>query len=206
MRIRDHIIALTIHAGILLVALLLVLTTSCEKEEPPPEPDPVLVFFRDLQEGLDNALAESVTVIAVEDSIGAGDDLRRQVYQEIISQLYSLEFVAILEYPNSRLEAAFSRLGIDPKDGIAPEDVMALAQEFAADALLYASIESSTPDVHIKLYSAQNGAVVFAETLQDWQLPVSRDLGIMDLMEEESASLGGAESSGSVSGRTVSGG
>jgi hypothetical protein len=187
-----------IHAGILLVALMLVLSTSCQKEEPPPEPDPVADFFKDLQKGLDNALAESVTVIAVEDSIGAGDDLRRQVYQEILSRLYDLDVVAIIEYPSSRFQAAFSRLAIVPRDGIAPEDVIELAKEFTADALLYASIESSAPDVHFKLYSAATGAVVFAETLQNWKLSVSRTEGLTDLLGDEAAGLGGAESSGSL--------
>jgi len=34
------------------------------------------------------------------------------------------------------------------------------------------SIESSTPDVYFKVYSGGNGAVIYADTLEQWTLPV----------------------------------
>ncbi len=163
---------------------------SCGGKGPPPkEPDPAGDFFDDLQESLDNAAAESVTVIAVDDSVDAGENLQRQVYQEIQSRLYELETVGILEYPKSQIESQFEQMGIVPSDGISPDDAISLAQEFKADALLYASIESKAPDVHFKVYAAETGAVIFSDTLEEWQLPISAaEEEVFDLFDLEDTS------------------
>ncbi len=187
-RTRDHIFALMVHGGILFAIFVLVLATSCRQEPPPPEPDPVGDFFENLMDNFDEIAAESVTVIAVDDNIGAGDDLARQVYQEIQTELDRLGTIAIREFPKPFLEEKFSEMGIVPSNGISPEDAMALADDLNVDSLLYASIESETPDVHIKLYSRETGALIFAETLQAWPLSVSRQekpADLMGLTEEE---------------------
>jgi hypothetical protein len=159
-----------IFAGI--VSLLLIL--SCQKEEV-KEPDPARDFFKDIQTALDKAGVENITVIQVKDSADAGIDLQRQVLEEIQSRLHKLDSVGIIEYPQTRLEEAFGDQGITPSEGISPEDAKSLAGELQAGALLYASIESKTPDVHFKVYSGESGAIIFAETLAGWVLPVKKE-------------------------------
>ncbi len=203
MQLRDHIFALSIHGGILLAICILVLVTSCGSEPPPPpEPDPVTTYFKDLQIGLDETGAETVTVIAVEDNSGVGEAVQRQVYQEILAQLHELESIKILEYPQTDLEETFSEIGIEQVSRLSPDDAIELASELRADSLLYASIESNAPDVHIKIYSAENGAIVFAETLQAWLLPISKEE--VDLFGElmgtsDNSSINNAESDGDTS-------
>jgi hypothetical protein len=197
-KLSDHLFAIGVHGAILVVIVVLVTATSCQQKPPAATPDPVAVFFKQLLEGLDFAGAESVVVIAVDDNIGAGEDLQRQVLQEIQSRLHQLATVSILEYPKSVLEQKFTEMGITPADGISPPDAMRLASDLHADALLYASIESEAPDVHMKLYSGESGAVVFAETLQSWPLPVTKEEQPLDLLAlpGSGASTQGGESEG----------
>ena len=205
MQLRDHLLALIVHGGILLAICIIVLTTSCGKEAPAQTPDAVAGYFRKLQSSLDSTGAESVVVIAVDDNAGAGQDLQRKVFQEIQAQLQNIKSASVLEYPRSVLDEKFRTLGIDPKDRISPEAAISLAKDLQADALLYASIESSAPDVHIKLYSGETGAVIFAETLQAWPLPVTKEEDTTGLEEtgEGASSPDQAESSGSVSGSNL---
>ncbi len=198
LKLREHIFPFTVHGTILLIIAILLIATSCQKEPEPPEPDPVGDFFEELQDGLDDAGAESVTVIAVDDNIGVGEDIRRQVFQEIQAQIHELETVVIIEHPTSELEARYAEMGLIPSEGISPELAIELTEALGADALLYASIESEAPDVHIKLYAAETGAVVFAETLQAWPLPITQEAGGIDLLgmegeetDEESSDMAG---------------
>lgn len=183
MKLKDSIFALMVQGGILLAILCLVSFSSCQDPPPPPrEPDPVGDFFDDLQDGLDDSSADTITVIGVDDNSGSGPDLKRQVYQEIITQLHILDSVEILEYPQPYLENKFMEMAINLADGISPEDAISLAEFLCTDSLLYASIESDAPDVHIKVYSAGNGGIVFAETLQDWPLPITEAEETFDIM------------------------
>ncbi len=194
-----------VHGGILLAICIIVLTTSCGTEPPAQTPDAVSGYFHKLQSSLDSTGAETVVVIAVDDNAGAGQDLQRKVFQEIQAQLQNIKSASVLEYPRSVLDEKFRTLGINPQDRISPEAAISLAKDLQADALLYASIESSAPDVHIKLYSGETGAVIFAETLQAWPLPVTKQedtTGILDLGEGTS-SPDQAESSGNVSGSNL---
>lgn len=176
MKIRENIFAVAVHASILLIALVLVLTSSCQKEAaPPPEPEPIDAFFKSMLKGLDEAAAESITIIAVDDSVGAGEDLARQVYQDIQSRLHALGTLTIFEFPTNELKAAFEELGVKPSDGIAPEQAVELAKKLNSNALLYASIESKTPDVYVRIYSGETGAVIFSETLSSWPMSVKRE-------------------------------
>jgi len=175
LHLRDHLFAITVHGGILLAIFILVIATSCKEEPPPPEPDPVGDFFEELMDALDLDGAESISVIAVDNNSTADSSIQRQVFQEIQTELDKLETLTIREFPMSFLEERYAEMGIMPSDGISPDDAVELASELNADALLYASIESSAPDVHMKLYSGESGAVIFAETLEAWPLSVSRD-------------------------------
>ena len=189
LHLRDHLFAITVHGGILLAIFLLVLATSCKEEPPPPEPDPVGDFFEELMDALDLDGAESISVIAVDNNSTADSSIQRQVFQEIQTELDKLETLTIREFPTSFLEEQYAEMGITPSDGISPDDAVDLASELTADALLYASIESSAPDVHMKLYSGESGAVIFAETLEAWPLPVSREqddgMSLPGIPEEE---------------------
>ncbi|HEX9744791.1 MAG TPA: hypothetical protein VGB30_05135 [bacterium] len=175
MRREDNLLAFLVHTSILLAISLVAMNTSCAQEEPPPppEPDPVETFFEEIQAGLDSIAAETVMIIGVEDSIGAGTDLQRQIFQEIQSRLYELESITILEYEDPELGSKFEELGINPAEKISPDKAADLADVLKTDAMLYASIESTVPDVHFKIYSGETGAVVFADTLQGWVLPVT---------------------------------
>jgi hypothetical protein len=191
MKTRDHLFALAVHGGIIFAIAILITVSSCQPAAPPPpEPDPVASFFKEIQTTMDDEAAESVTVIGVDDNTGRNENLKRQIFQEIQAQLHALGSFSIIEQPTSVLEAKFTELGITPSSGISPDDAKQLARELNADVLLYASIESSAPDVHIKLYSAETGSVIFAETLQAWPLPVSRD------KEEDLTGLFGDEGTG----------
>ncbi|MFH1677026.1 MAG: hypothetical protein ABIC40_08365 [bacterium] len=179
MKLRENILAIAVHGGILLIALVLVLTSSCQsKPPPPPEPEPVDVFFKSMLKSLDEAAAESITIIAVDDSIGTGEDLARQVYQDIQSRLHGLGTLTIFEFPSNELKASFDELGVKPSDGIAPEQAVNLAEKLNSSALLYASIESKTPDVYVRIYSGATGSVIFSETLSAWPLSVKREVEI----------------------------
>jgi len=183
--LREHFIAISIHGGILLAICVLILATSCEKQPEPPPPDPVGDFFGEVQDGLDDAGVETITLITVDDHSGEGADLTRQIVQEIKSQLNQLEGISIIEYPGADLEEAFEEYEIVPEDGLSPEDAMDLALELNTGALMYAAIESEAPDVYFQVYTGETGAIVFADTLEDWPLPVERsqqdDLsGILD--------------------------
>jgi hypothetical protein len=173
-KIHDNLFALIVHSGILLIICVLVLATSCQQPPPVPVPDPVGDFFDKISDSLDEAGSETIIVIAVDDNIGAGQDIKRQVYQEIQSRLHQLESANIIEYPSPVLDEKFREKDIVPSEGISPDEVKSLATELASDTLLYASIESSAPDVYIKIYSGETGAVIFAETLQKWPLPVEK--------------------------------
>jgi len=173
-RIRDHIFAVSVHIGIIICIGILVLVTSCGKPEPPAgEPDPVADFFREMQSSFDEITAETVIVIGVLDNAGVGNDISRQVFQEIQTQLNKLGGVTILEQPAARLESIFREQEIDPKEGISSEKAMELGKALQVDAMILASVESDAPDVHIKIYATSTGAVIFAETLQEWPLPVT---------------------------------
>jgi len=190
-KLREHLFALTVHGGILIAIAILITATSCQPEEPPPaEPNPVGDFFNAMQAVMDDNAVESVTVIAVDDNSGSGEDLKRQVFQEIQARINALGTIAIIEHPTAYLQDKFTELSIIPSSGISPDLAQELAADLNADSLLYASIESDAPDVHIKLYSAGDGAVIFAETLQAWPLPVSRDdaLDMFDITEDGTAS------------------
>ena len=204
LHLRDHLFAITVHGGILLAIFILVLATSCKEEPPPPEPDPVGDFFEELMDALDLDGAESISVIAVDNNSIADSSIQRQVFQEIQTELHKLETMTIREFPVSFLEEQFTEMGITPSDGISPDDAIDLASDLNTDALLYASIESSAPDVHMKLYSGESGTLIFAETLEAWPLSVSRDENSeMDLfstpdeeaLPEESESTEESESS-----------
>ena len=175
LQIRNHLFALMVHGGILLAIFILVTATSCQQAAPPPEPDPAGDFFKALMEALDMEGAESVAVIAVDDSVTSDPNLKRQVFQEIQTELHKLETVTIREFPGQILQQKFTEMAIVPSDGISPDDAVRLASDLDVMALLYASIESSAPDVYIKIYSGDTGAVVFAETLKAWPLPVTRE-------------------------------
>lgn len=206
-KLKDSIFALMVHGGILLAILCLVSFSSCQDPPPPPrEPDPVGDFFDDLQDGLDDSSADTITVIGVEDNSDSGPDLKRQVYQEIITQLHILDSVEILEYPQSDLDNKYKEMGIILADGISPEDAVSLAEFLGAESLLYASIESEAPDVHIKVYSAENGGIIFAETLQDWPLPITEEEEVFDIMGGiGEAGIGDIESSGTTGDGEVEG-
>jgi hypothetical protein len=181
-KINDHLFASLVHGGILLAILCLVMFSSCQKPEPPPpEPNPVGDFFKEIQDALDTATATTISVLGVDDNCGAGTNLQRQVRQEIIAQLHNLESIEILEYPQTELDAKFVEMGIKLSDGISPENAVALATSLQAGALLYASIETTTPDVHVKVYSGTTGSIIFAETLQGWELPITENQGPLDL-------------------------
>jgi len=190
LHLRDHLFAITVHGGILLAIFILVVATSCEKEPPPPEPDPVGDFFDDLMEALDMEAIESISIIAVDNNTGSDSSLQRQVLQEIQTELHKLEMLTIREFPKSYLEEQFTEMGITPSDGVSPDDAVELASDLNAGGLLYASIESTAPDVHMKIYSGESGAVIFAETLEAWPLSVTRDqedeTDLFSLPEDES--------------------
>ncbi|MCK4721406.1 hypothetical protein KAU08_12125 [bacterium] len=198
MKLKESIFALMVHGGILLAILCLVSFSSCQDPPPPPrEPDPVGDFFDDLQDGLDDSAADTITVIGVDDNSGSKPDLKRQVYQEIITQLHILDSVEILEYPQPDLDNKFIEMEINLADGISPEDAVSLAEFLGAGSLLYASIESDAPDVHIKVYSADNGNIIFAETLQGWPLPITEEEETFDILGGiGEAEVDDAESSG----------
>ena len=95
------------------------------------------------------------------------------------------------------LENKFMEMEINLADGISPEDAVSLAEFLGAGSLLYASIESDAPDVHIKVYSAGNGGIIFAETLQGWPLPITEVEETFDIMGGiGEAEVDDAESSG----------
>ncbi len=196
-----------VQGGILLAILCLVSFSSCQDPPPPPrEPDPVGDFFDDLQDGLDDSSADTITVIGVDDNSGSGPDLKRQVYQEIITQLHVLDSVEILEYPQPYLDNKFIEMGLNLADGISPEDAVSLAEFLVTGSLLYASIESDAPDVHIKVYSADNGGIVFAETLQEWPLPITEEEETFDIMGGmDEAEVDDIESSGTPGDEEVEG-
>jgi len=191
-KLRDNLFALIVHAGILVIIAVVILLTSCQKEAT-TEPNPAELFFKEMKKALDTASIQSVTILQVNDSIAAGGDLKRQVYEEILNNLHKLSTLNILEYPQSRIESAFKELGIIPADGIAPEDIVELGQRFQTQAFIYASIESRAPDVHFKVYSAQTGSIIFANTLSNWALPVSKEAP-PSLPPEMASNLGEAES------------
>jgi len=189
--------SLILIAVTVILACVAISLVSCGPKTPPPkEPDPVAIFFREILTALDSATAESVIVIEVDDPANAGNDIKRRVFNEIQTKLHDLRTIKIIEYPKSRIEAAFEQYGIVPSDGISPQDAMKLASEFNADALLYASIESKAPDVYIRLYSGQTGEVVFAKTLSKWQLPVTPDTtDSLDLFDLENLNGNSTDSS-----------
>lgn len=199
-QIRDHIFAVSVHIGIIICIGILVLVTSCGKPEPPPaDPDPVADFFKEIQSSFDEVTAETVIVIGILDNAGVGDDITRQVFQEIQTQLNKLGGVTILEQPTAKLDSIFQEHQIDPKEGISSEKAIELGEALQVDAMLLASVESDAPDVHVKVYATSTGAVVFAETLQEWPLPVTetRDPLMDELLEgssEEPAGDSGADS------------
>lgn len=181
-KINDHLFASLVHGGILLAILFLVMLSSCQEPAPPPlEPNPVGDFFKEIQAGLDAASAGTITILGVDDNCEAGPDLQRQVRQEIMAQLRKLESIEILEYPQSELDANYEEMGIDLTDGISPEKAMALGESLQAETLLYASIETTAPDVHIKVYSGFTGGIIFAKTLQEWQLPITEEEETFDM-------------------------
>jgi hypothetical protein len=199
LHLRDHLFAITVHGGILLAIFFLVIATSCQKEPPPPEPDPVGDFFEQMMDALDMEGVESISVIAVDNNSSADSSLQRQVLQEIQTELHNLEALTIREFPVSFLNQTFAEMGISPSDGISPDDAVELASDLNVNALLYASIESSAPDVYMKIYSGESGAVIFAETLEAWPLSVTRETeGATDLfsLPEEGAPPEGSESTG----------
>ena len=194
-KLNDHIFASLVHGGILIAILCLVTISSCQEPPPPPrEPDPVGDFFEGLQDGLDEASADTVTILGVEDNSGTGPDLQRLVRQEILAELNQLETVQILEYPQTELDIKYIEMEITLSDGISPDKARALAESLMADALLYAAIESDAPDVHIKIYSAETGGIVFAETLQEWPLPITEEEETFDLLGGSSLSETGEDS------------
>jgi len=184
LKLRDHIFPFTVHGAILIVIAILLLATSCQKEPEEPEPDPAGDFFDEVLDALDEVGAESITIIAVDDNAGVGEDVQRQVYQEIQTQIHELETIAIIEHPTSELTAKFEEMGLVPYEGISPEEAVELAGELGVHSLLYASIESDAPDVHVKIYAAETGELAFAETLQAWPLPVAREVEGIDLLGE----------------------
>ncbi|MCX6645034.1 MAG: hypothetical protein NTY09_01545 [bacterium] len=181
MKINDHLFASIVHGGILLAIFCLVMFSSCKKPIPTPEPNPVADFFKEIQDVLDTATAKTITILGVDDNCAAGPNLQRQIRQEIIAQLHNLESIEILEYPQSELDAKFVEMGTKLSEGISPENATELAGSLEADTLLYASIETTAPDVHIKVYSGTTGAIIFAETLQGWQLPITASNAPLDL-------------------------
>jgi hypothetical protein len=182
LKINDRLFASLVHGGILLAIFCLVMFSSCQKpESPPAEPNPVGDFFKEIQDVLDTATAKTITILGVDDNCGAGLDLQRQVRQEIIAQLHNLESIEILEYPQSELDAKFVEMGIKLSEGISPENATELAGSLEADTLLYASIETTTPDVHVKVYSGTTGSIIFAKTLQGWELPITENAALLDL-------------------------
>ena len=151
-----------------LAAIVLLPLASCSSK-PTVVPDPAKDFFKKIQDALELAGAKDVTVIAVTDAVNAGPDLKRQVLEEIQSRLHALDGIGILEYPQSRLDTEFKNLNVIPSDGIAPEDAKALAGKLQTTSLLYASIESSVPDVHFKVYSGSTGQIICADMLSGWR-------------------------------------
>lgn len=198
MNLREHIFAILIHGGILAVIAALVLVTSCQGKPTEAKPDPTKAFFKDIQHALDKVSADTITVIQINDSIEAGPDLRRQVFQEIQSCLHELKDISILEYSQSHLEQIFKDEKITPSEGISPDNAKELAEKLNAKALLYASIESKAPDVHFKIYSGETGQIIFAKTLSGWKLSIQKvpDLPILDL--EKPASISEGNSSGTI--------
>jgi hypothetical protein len=201
MTFRDHIIALAINGGIIAAIAILILTTSCSKAA--PVPDPAETMFSSVKKALTTDGAKSVTVIAVIDSVDAGEDIQRQVHEEILSQLHSLKDIEILEYPDSQLNDEFKTMNISPVDGISPEAAVKLAEELKTGALLYASIESKTPDVHFKVFSGKTGGIIFAEMLAKWTLPVTVKeeapvSPLSDASGKDVGKIGDASSSGKV--------
>jgi hypothetical protein len=200
-RARDRCLMITI-------AILLLTSGLVSCKEKAPEPGKVELFFRQIRNAVESDGATNVVVVQVNDSVGAGPDIERQVLEEIQSQLHAMQSVGIIEYPQSELEAAFRNLSVSPSDGISPANAMALAQQLSAGALLYASIESKAPDVYFKIYSGESGAVIFSNTLAGWLLPVTPPPAVVtDLLGTGSgtAQVGEAQSSGVVQPGATSG-
>jgi hypothetical protein len=175
--------------------------TSCKEKA--PDPDPAQLFFRGVKDALAKASLDKVTVIEIDDSAAVGPDITRQVKEETLTRLHKLDGIEIMEFPESDLESTFAELKIKPSEGISPDDAKAIASKLGVGAILYASIESKTPDVHFKVYSGQTGTVIFADTLSGWVLPVKNEGG--GSPDSGTASVGGAESSGVIGEKKTAG-
>ncbi len=140
-------------------------------------------FFIGLEDVLtENSLA-SIAIVEITDPKNNDEHRIRNVRQATMAQLSQMVGVAIREVSKQRVDEVLGDLKGTASTGMNPDDVMSIGIKLGVDALLFASIESKQNDVFFWVYSTMNGDVIFSNTMQKWQLPVSGDnlLGGLDL-------------------------
>lgn len=129
--------------------------------------------------GLEDVLAEnsltSIAIVEITDPHEKDEHRIRNVRQATTAQLSQMVGIAVREVSSKRADTVLGELKDTASGGLNPEDAMSIGIELGVDALLFASIESKQNDVFFWAYSTMSGDVVFSDTLQKWQLPISSD-------------------------------
>jgi hypothetical protein len=129
--------------------------------------------FAELVTTITDMEVESVGIIRIDDIINSDSNLERQVRQEILEELTKVEELEIIEKDSEELKLFLATKKVDPKRGLSSAQATDIADFFEVDAVLYGTVESQT-DLNLKMYLAENGGVIFARTISNLQLPLTK--------------------------------
>ncbi|MCD6216765.1 hypothetical protein J7L05_02755 [bacterium] len=128
--------------------------------------------FKPLKDTIEMNEILSISIVRIDDMIENDATRKRQVYQEILEELTKTEELKVIETDSRDIDAFFVQKDIEPSRGLNAQSAIDLATYLNVDAIIYGTIESDNIDVNLKLYTKEDGGLLFAETLNNMKLPM----------------------------------
>ena len=131
-------------------------------------------IFSNLQDAIEENEVASISVVRIDDMVEHDSSRERQVYQELLEVLTNMEVLKLVEVDSKDITAFFKENDIDPGRGLNSTSAKALSKFLGVDAIIYCTIETYQVDINVKMYSAEEGGLLYVQTLNGLTLPMKK--------------------------------
>ena len=142
------------------------------------------IMFNNLRSTIEDVGIKSISIVRIDDMIKTDKARERQVYQEVLEELTKIEELQVVEGDQAEIDNFFKEKGIDPSRGLSTDSSINLAVFLNVDAVIYGTIESDDFDVNLKVYNAEDGGVLFSQTLSNLQIPIGKNASKFEIPPE----------------------
>lgn len=151
------------------------------------------LIFRNLRDTIEEMDIRSISIVRIDDMIKRDETRERQIYQVILEELTKIMDLRVVEGDQEDISSFLSSKNIDPARGLSTDASINLAVFLNVDAIIYGTIESNDFDVHLKVYRAEDGGVLFSQTLSNVRIPIAKSSGRLEIPPELLESLGSSD-------------